>query len=432
MEQDFSLAKVNTGAERGLARYAPSGGGAMVSIEQARAVQEATAKLIIAKQCPRSQEEAAVKISVACKRPGFASKAFYKYTRGQEIEGPNIRMAEMLAQNWGNLECGLRELKRGDGESEMESFAWDLETNVRINRIFTVKHERYSKAAGNVVLTDQRDIYEALANYGSRRLRACILAVIPKDVVDDAISACKATLLLKGKAEGPIEDRIKKMATAFHALSVTVEMLEEKLSHKLAQTTEEELVDMLGVYNGIKDGDAKREDYFRVGTSSPGSSSSSSDAGKDEQKKDAKKPEDSKSDPTTTQRDNPAEEKAKGAKVPSSEEIKASLEKNPFACPKDGTPLATVVCEGCGIIGTCQAMSGAPPPPPPDAAQEEKSKPKEKKAAAAGGKFPDKFTCENPDQKDLVGKTVLLNYCQKHCGKRENCETLKKYGGPAK
>ena len=127
----------------------------------------------------------------------------------------------------------------------------------------------------------------------------------------------------------------------------------------------------------------------------------------------------------------PPEEKKTTSSDPTNDQIKASLEKNPFACPKDGTPLATVVCDGCEIIASCQAMSGAPPPPPPDAAQEEKSKSKEKKSAA-GGKFPDKFTCENPDQKDLVGKTVLLNYCQKHCGKRENCETLKKYGGPAK
>mgnify|MGYP001397527239 FL=1 len=419
-EQDFAMAKVSTGAERGLARY-PSSSGAMVNIEQARAIQEATAKLIIAKQCPRSQEDAAVKISIACKRPGFASKAFYKYTRGQEIEGPNIRMAEMLAQSWGNLECGLRELRRGDGESEMESFAWDLETNVRINRIFTVKHERYSKAAGNVVLTDQRDIYEALANYGSRRLRACILAVIPKDVVDDAIAACKSTLLLKGKAEGPIEDRIKKMALAFHGLGVTVEMMEDKLGHKMAQTTEEELVDMLGVYNGIKDGDAKREDYFHVG-------GAAAETKKPEPKKEE---EQKKTAPTQEEKKaKQAEEVKTTSSATTNDQIKQSLEKNPFACPKDGTPLATVVCDGCEIIASCQAMSGTGAPSA--AAQEEKTKPKEKKAAAAGGKFPDKFTCENQEQKDLVGKTVLLNYCQKHCAKRENCETIKFYGGPAK
>lgn len=43
------------------------------------------------------------------------------------------------------------------------------------------------------MLTDSRDIYEATANFGARRMRACILGVIPGDVVDMAVNECKET-----------------------------------------------------------------------------------------------------------------------------------------------------------------------------------------------------------------------------------------------
>ena len=56
--------------------------------------------------------------------------------------------------------------------------------------------------------TDPRDIYEMVANQGARRLRACILGIIPGDVVGASVEECQKTLTT-GNDE-PLIDRIRK------------------------------------------------------------------------------------------------------------------------------------------------------------------------------------------------------------------------------
>ena len=64
---------------------------------------------------------------------------------GQSVEGPSIRLAETLAQEWGNIQYGIRELSQSNGESTVEAFAWDIQTNTRQVKVFQVPHVRYSK-----------------------------------------------------------------------------------------------------------------------------------------------------------------------------------------------------------------------------------------------------------------------------------------------
>src|SRR5690606_13682459 len=120
-------------------------------------------------------------------RPFLAQQAIYAYPRGpQTVTGPSIRLAEAMAQAWGNLDCGIREISQADGVSVAEAYAIDLETNIRISKTFHVRHVRDTKQ-GKKRLTDSRDIYELVANQGARRLRACILGILPGDVVDAAV-----------------------------------------------------------------------------------------------------------------------------------------------------------------------------------------------------------------------------------------------------
>jgi hypothetical protein len=128
-------------------------------------------------------------------------------------------------------------------------------------KIFTVKHERHTKQ-GKKALTDPRDIYELVANQGSRRLRACILAVIPGDIVDAAVAECEKTM--KGNNEGPIADRVKNMLTKFEALGVTKAQIEKRLNHKVDSISEVELVGLRKIYKSLTDGFAKVEEFFGI------------------------------------------------------------------------------------------------------------------------------------------------------------------------
>jgi hypothetical protein len=230
-----------------------------------RQAQEVQAAMVIAKRFPRNEYEAYNRIMKACERRILAENAMYEYPRGgTKVTGPSIRLAEVLAQNWGNIDFGILELEQKAGESTVMAYAWDLETNVRQTKVFTVKHER--KARGSITkLTDPRDIYEMVANQGARRLRACILGIIPGDIVDAAVEKCKETLV-KGYKE-PLSDRIRKMISVFDKeFQVSQAMLEKFIGCSADAFSENDFVRLVGVYKSLRDGMAKREDYFDIRT----------------------------------------------------------------------------------------------------------------------------------------------------------------------
>lgn len=243
---------------------APVGETALTQVEQSRAAQEVQAAMIVAQKFPRNQRAAYEQIMTSCSRLGLAESAIYSYPRGgQLVKGPTIHLAKAIAKAWGNLDFGIREISNNDGESVIESYCWDLQSNVRETRIFTVKHVRHTKK-GAVTLTDPRDIYEMTANYGARRLRACIFGIVPTDIVDKAVEKCYATSQSKG-SDVPLVDRVREMVTYFKSKGIDEKLLEKRLGHSLSSIDEKELLDLRLIANSLKGGDAKREDYFDLG-----------------------------------------------------------------------------------------------------------------------------------------------------------------------
>lgn len=233
-----------------------------VAIEANRAIAEAQGKLIIAKNFPRDEVQAYARAMEACQRPAMAEKAFYSFPRGkQTVEGPTIRFAEELARCWGNVDYGIKELSQDDGKSEMQAYAWDLETNTQSVQNFTNPHQR--EAFGKMqTLTSQRDIYENNANMATRRLRSRILAVLPSWFVDGAINECKKTLA--GQNETPLIDRVKNMVVQFAKIGVTQEQIERRLKRKIDTMTAEDFVEYIGIFNALKNGESKVADWFEA------------------------------------------------------------------------------------------------------------------------------------------------------------------------
>ena len=231
-----------------------------VAIEASRAIAEAQGKLVIAKRFPRDEVAAYAKAMEACQRPTMAEKAFYSFPRGgQTVEGPTIRFAEELARCWGNIDYGIKELSQDDGKSEMQAYAWDLETNAQSVQNFTNPHQR-EQGKKMVTLTSQRDIYENNANMATRRLRSRILAILPAWFVEDAIAECKRTL--SGRNDTPLIDRVKKMVVQFAKLGVTQEQIERRLKRKVDTMTADDFTEYVGIYNAIKGGESKIAEWF--------------------------------------------------------------------------------------------------------------------------------------------------------------------------
>lgn len=230
-----------------------------VSIESERAIAEAQGALTLAKRFPRDQARAFARVQETCARKGFAETASYAFPRGgQTVSGPSIRLAEELARVWGNIDYGIRELSRQPGFSEMEAYAWDLETNTRTSQRFTVEHK--SLAKGNKEISDPRDIYERTANDAARRLRSRILAILPPDLVDEAERSCRATLA--GGSSEPLVDRARRMVAAFAKLGVNVDLLTQRLGHSIETALPEEFADLQQIYCSIRDGMTKASEWF--------------------------------------------------------------------------------------------------------------------------------------------------------------------------
>ncbi|PAF19720.1 hypothetical protein [Terribacillus saccharophilus] len=226
-----------------------------------REMEEVKGQIFMARQFPRNIYQSEQRILDNCKRASLAEVAVYSYPRGgTKVEGPSIRLAEVLAQNWGNLSFGVKELEQREGESVALAYAWDLETNVRQEKVFTVKHSR--KAGGKLKkLDDPRDIYELVANNGSRRVRACILGIIPGDIVEKAVQECNKTL--EGGNGRPLKDRISKTLELFkEEYGVTQQQLEEHIGYNISAFTDRDLAGLGKIYTSIKDGMSKAADWF--------------------------------------------------------------------------------------------------------------------------------------------------------------------------
>jgi hypothetical protein len=229
-----------------------------VAIESERAIAEAQGQLTLAKRFPRSVTGAISDFLEACNSPAFAATAFYSVpNRGS---GPSIRLAEEAARCYGNFVYGHRELSRSPGKSEIEVYAWDMEKNNRSSRQITVMHVTDTRN-GPKVLTDQADIDNKIANVASKQMRGRILALMPKHMIAAGIEACKKTIA--GGGEQPVSERILAMSKAFGKFGVTNKHIEAYLGHGIDDTTIDELADMMGIYNAIKEG-AKASDYFKL------------------------------------------------------------------------------------------------------------------------------------------------------------------------
>lgn len=233
----------------------------VVSVEQQRAIAEVQGAIISAKRFPRDVVAAIERIKVACQRPTLAGQALYSYAKGgTDVTGPSIRLMEAIAQNYGNISCGIVELSRSNGVSECMAYAWDLETNFRDEKKFQVRHWRDTRQGG-YALKDEREIYELIANMGSRRKRACLMAVIPGDVVEDATGQCEETM----KARVQITpEKLKSMIEAFAAFGVSQEMVEKRIQRKLDSITPAQMVSLGKIMNSLKDGMSKAADWFEV------------------------------------------------------------------------------------------------------------------------------------------------------------------------
>lgn len=236
--------------------------------EQAKAAVQA--RYIMAMQRPRDLFQVREKLLADCKRPLFAEKAIYNKPIGKGVEGPSIRMAEAASRAMTNVFTDVFAVYDDSSKRIVRVCSSDLEANVTYSKDVTVNKtiERRAQLEGRKILSqrinskgDTTYTFEATDDeildrenaLASKAMRTCLLRLVPGDILEEAISACYATMENKDAAD-PAAAR-KGMCDAFADMGVPVAALVEYLGHTIELTTAAEMKTLRGLFNALKDGE---------------------------------------------------------------------------------------------------------------------------------------------------------------------------------
>lgn len=224
---------------------------------------EHDAMLAVSVQRPRKEklvlERALAELDMV---PALAERNFYAipYEDRREgktviVTGPSIHAARSLARRWGN--CGSKAVITGEDEDKvyLAGIFVDLETNVRFERPLTVSKWLRKRNGDRYRLNDQR-LVQAIQAGASKAERNAILAGLPDYLVQSYDLRAREIAAKDAKAGW------SKLMEAFKPYGVTREALERHLGHPLEKVTDEEIVDLRGIYNAIKDGQTSASDVF--------------------------------------------------------------------------------------------------------------------------------------------------------------------------
>lgn len=149
---------------------------------------EVDMQVATAKRWPRSLKAFKQNaLAMAIKSPEVARSCFFVLPRGgKKIDGPSIRLAEIVAVTWGNLRCETRVIEVGEKTVTAQATAWDMQTNVLVRkenarRITDSKGRRYNDDM--IVMTGNAAASIALRN--------ALFTVVPRAYVDEIFEHCK-------------------------------------------------------------------------------------------------------------------------------------------------------------------------------------------------------------------------------------------------
>lgn len=189
----------------------------------------------------------------------FADTLFYKLPRGGKIiEGPSVRFAEIVGQNWRNCRIGARTLGTDQKTVTSQGAFHDLETNVAIT--FEIKR-RITKKDGTRYDDDMIGVTGAAA--AGIAFRNAVLKGVPKMFWQPMYE--KALETARGD-DKDIAPRRKKALESFEKMNVPVAAILKTLEVTgISKIGGDELLTLRGIYNAIREGTTTADEAFGLG-----------------------------------------------------------------------------------------------------------------------------------------------------------------------
>lgn len=190
-----------------------------------------------------------------------ASDCFYALYRknadgsDQMISGLSVRMAEIIANAWGNLRVATRIIGNDGKTITAQAVCHDLETNVAISQ--EVKRSILTKKG----YTFSQDMQVVTGNAAAAiAFRNAVLKVIPKAVTKRVIEEVRKVAM--GQALD-LETQRQTLIQYFGKFNVTEQMIFDLLQITKREELDKERVFVLkGLYNAIKEGDTTVQEAF--------------------------------------------------------------------------------------------------------------------------------------------------------------------------
>jgi hypothetical protein len=186
-----------------------------------------------------------------------ASGCFYALRRDQKpIEGPSIRLAEIVLSAWGNIRADAKVIAVGEKDLTAEAMTWDLEKNVAIRvqvkrRITTKDGRRYSDdmivVTGNAAcaIALRNSVFKVIPNVFTKALYHAAQQAAIGDI--QTLAAKRAQMIEYFGKMGVLESEVFGAVNKQHIEDIGLD----------------ELALLKGYATAIKEGDTTVEEIFR-------------------------------------------------------------------------------------------------------------------------------------------------------------------------
>ncbi len=212
-----------------------------------------------AKRYPRQLEKATAKMkAMVCVNEQAADSCFYVIPRDKKpIEGPSIRLAEIVAMNYGNIRIIVRIPQINEREIVVEWAAHDLESNYATAGSVSVRIiDKYGRRYND----DMIGVTGLAA--GSKARRNAIFAIVPGTIVSELVNQARN---MASGGDKPIEARRESAMKHFRKFGVGDDRILGAVNRTdIGQLTNDDLSDLRGMATAIKDGMTTIDESFPV------------------------------------------------------------------------------------------------------------------------------------------------------------------------
>lgn len=215
-----------------------------------------------AKKYPRTVNDSLGRIvALATVNPQTASECFYSLKRngaegGTAIEGPSVRLAEIVAASWGNLRVASQIIGNDGKFITARGVCHDLETNVAVA---SEVRRRITNSKGQTYNDDMQVVTGNAA--GAIAFRNAVFKVVPKAVIANAIAEIKKMVV--SDTTQNYEEVKNKMFATFAKKGVTKDMIYSYFDISGEdEITPEIVAELRTTWTTIKEGQATAEELF--------------------------------------------------------------------------------------------------------------------------------------------------------------------------